>query len=175
MSRREDNPRRVLVLDATAFYAGTPFTGTSTSYVPPSVLKESQPKERVGFIEVLIDAERLVVKEPSNQSLAKVKQVAASSGDLGQTSLADLSVLALAIDLTEVGFEVLVVTDDYAVQNLARIMGISYRNVMGRGIDRVIWWLYYCSGCGRIFENKVDVCDACGGRVKRKPRSSTPS
>ena len=174
MSRREGCNKQAIVLDATAFYAGTPFMGTSNYHVPPRVLKEFSHGNMVGRIEGLVEAGRLIVREPSEVGMARVKQVAASSGDLGQASPADLSVVALAIDLASEGFEVVVLSDDYAVQNLAQIMNVPYVSIISGGIKRAVQWKYYCSGCGKIFGKRVDVCDVCGSRVKRKFRSSTP-
>lgn len=109
----------------------------------------------------------LKVSDCTETSISKVKEAARRSGDLGRLSPVDITVLALAVD---VGGTVL--TDDYSIQNTARIMGIPYRAVGQNGIKKVEKWNYRCIGCGKWFKEKSEECPICGSpmRAHRKRR-----
>ena len=60
------------------------------------------------------------------------------------------------------------VTDDFAISNVAKNLGIKVIPVMTNGIKNVITWKYYCPGCKTNF-SKITECPRCGNRLKRKP------
>jgi UPF0271 protein len=76
-------------------------------------------------------------------------------------SPADRDILALALELGAV-----LITDDFAVQNVAHRLGIATRSIRQRPA-RAIRWRYRCSGCGRYWQEPGD-CPVCGAQIKRK-------
>ena len=135
-----------LVLDASAFYAGVPFgTSSGTTYVTtPGVYDEvSHIKSRHDALGVMSATGRLSVVEPTKESVDAARSAARATGDAPKLSGQDLSVIALSIQ-TGLGL----VTDDFAVSNVARSVGIGVTPVMTGGISRVVCWQYYCPGCG---------------------------
>ena len=63
----------------------------------------------------------------------------------------DTSVLALALDLLEEGKNPIVVSDDYAVQNVAEGINIAYQSLATLGIRQKFEWTYYCPACFRRY------------------------
>ncbi len=162
--------RKSLVLDATAFYAGIPFTGIDLYYATPDVIREvSHGRVRETAIESLVEGGRLQIAEPAETFVRKVKETATQSGDFRQVSNADLSVVALALQLSETDERVTIISDDYSVQNLASLLNISHAPIMTRGITKAVHWMVYCSGCGKVFQDRrISICDVCGTALRRK-------
>jgi UPF0271 protein len=103
----------------------------------------------------------LRVSECTKPSLKKVEDAATKSGDIGRLSDVDLSVIALAVDLNGI-----VLTDDYSIQNVCKIMGIEYRPVGTDGIKKIEKWNYRCNGCGKWYKEKMNDCPICGSSMK---------
>ena len=62
------------VLDATAFYAGIPFTSQSTHYVTTLVYDEIKHiKKNHDALQILINTNRLLVKQPQTEFEERVK------------------------------------------------------------------------------------------------------
>ena len=105
--------------------------------------------------------DRLIVSEPSSASMERVERAAADTGDDARLSPVDMEVLALAMDQSGV-----ILTDDYSIQNLARVLGLDYRAVGFKGIKEVVTWKYRCRGCGRTFDKNMPDCPICGSALR---------
>ena len=163
---------KIHVLDSTAFYAGIPFQGEGKYYTTYQVLDEV--RGRGGVAAQLIHT-RVQVTEPSKESMIEVKQASSKTGDQKSLSEADNSILAVTLDLTKSkrDEEVVLVTDDFAVRNVAEVIGISLSETHIRGQWKKITWVTYCKGCGKEYADpKKSVCDVCGTKLSRKPKPS---
>jgi endoribonuclease Nob1 len=160
----------VYVLDSTAFYAGIPYQGSGRYYTTYLVLEEVK-HHNVGSS--LIHS-RVQVTEPSPESLSKVKATAAKTGDMGALSQTDLSLLALGLDLMNSEGGVSLVSDDFAVRNVAEVLSIPLAPTSMKGGEwKNMTWKIYCRGCGRSYTNpKLTVCPVCGTQLVRKATSS---
>ncbi|MFQ5921136.1 MAG: NOB1 family endonuclease [Nitrososphaerales archaeon] len=171
---RSSDTSVLLVLDATAFYAGIPFLGSSRRrrcYTTADVFDEVKHIKRSHqAIEALIDAGNLVIEEPGASYLRQAKELARKSGDIPKMSRADLSVIALALRFGASGTKVSIVTDDNAIANVAGMSGIRVSPVMGSGIRKVGRWIRYCSGCGRSYSSTQKICSVCGNRLRMRLR-----
>ena len=85
------------------------------------------------------------------------------SGDFPNLSQEDISTIALSLQL-----KAELVTDDFAVSNVAKNLNIKVSPIMTSGIKNIITWIYYCPGCKRNF-SKTTECPNCGNMLKRKP------
>ena len=103
---------------------------------------------------------------PGKESLAAAREAAEATGDLHELSRTDLDVIALCLDLNGI-----LVTDDYAMQNVASRLGLEFMGADLKPIDRDIKWQYRCTGCGKIFQQHVEICQVCGHQTKRAVRS----
>lgn len=146
------------VLDASAFFAEIPVE--SPAYTTPSVVGELGDLHAKCRFEALA-ATGLQVREPCGEDRARVEAAAVRTGDAGVLSATDLDILALALEVSAV-----LVTDDFAVQNVAHRLGIKTQSIRQRPA-RAIRWRYRCSGCGRYWREPGD-CPVCGAPIKRK-------
>jgi len=152
------------VLDSSAFYAGIPFSSNEPSYITSLVYNEiDHIKKDHDAVQILIETKRLTINEPEEKFVTTSIDAAKKSGDFSNLSDEDISTIALSLQL---GAEL--VTDDFAVSNVAKNLNIKVIPVMTSGIKNVIIWKYYCPGCKTNF-SKVTECPRCGNRLKRKP------
>ncbi|NPA74897.1 MAG: DNA-binding protein [Euryarchaeota archaeon] len=99
---------------------------------------------------------------PEKNWIEKVKITAKKTGDLEVLSATDIALLALAAQE-----HAILITDDYAMQNVAKAMGIEYISAQMRGIKEKRKWKWRCASCGRYYRKKYDECPVCGGRLRR--------
>ncbi len=152
------------VLDSSAFYAGIPFSSEEPSYITSLVYNEIKHiKKAHDAVQILIETKRLTVSEPEDQFVIVASDAAKKSGDFSNLSNEDISTIALSLQL-----KAELVTDDFAISNAAKNLGIKVIPVMTDGITNVVTWRYYCPGCKTDF-SKVTECPRCGNRLKRKP------
>jgi UPF0271 protein len=162
---------KIHVLDSTAFFAGIPFQGEGKYFTTYQVLDEVRGR---GIGAQLIHS-RVQVTEPSKESVQKVKEASNRTGDQKSLSEADTSRLAVSLDLikSKRDEEVVLVTDDFAVRNVAEVIGINLSETAIRGQWKQITWVTYCKGCGKEYlDPKRSVCEVCGTKLSRKPRAS---
>ncbi|MCK9276610.1 MAG: nucleotide-binding protein [Methanoculleus sp.] len=147
-----------LVLDASVFFSEVPIEGPA--WTTPSVVGELGDLHAKCRFEAL-SATVLAVREPREEDRAQVEAAAVRTGDAGVLSGTDRDILALALELSAV-----LVTDDFAVQNVAHRLGIETQSIRQRPA-RAIRWRYRCSGCGRYWREPGE-CRVCGAPIKRK-------
>ncbi len=97
---------------------------------------------------------------PDGECMKEVREKVREIG--GKLSNADLSVVALALYFKKKGKEVVVVSDDYAVQNLCVSLGLRFRGVGVRGITHSIKWVKKCAHCNIRVDTDENTCPRCG-------------
>jgi UPF0271 protein len=158
-----------LVLDTSAFLSGmlnsvpTGFAGVYTTSLVRGEVSKGAPER---LLSNLIEA-GLEIKDP--QDMDNARNAAASTGDLERLSLTDLSIIALAMELGDTR----VVSDDFRIQNVLKMLGINFMSggeIGEYGIKEEWAWTFRCRGCGRFFdsEQKYDECPVCGSEVRKK-------
>ena len=161
-----------LVLDAAAFYTGISFLSSDeqTFYTTEEVLKEVRHiKSSHSALEIILETGRLRVMDPSDARLEKVGAAAKKTGDAATLSAADSSIIALALEL-----DTTLVTDDFAVANVASLLGVSVSPATpGKMIKERRRWIRYCSACAMTFAQDRKECPRCGNLLKRKYRKIT--
>ncbi|MEC7710997.1 MAG: nucleotide-binding protein [Thermoproteota archaeon] len=151
------------ILDATAFYAGIPFVSEDSFMTTSDVYDEIQHiKTKQGVLETLQQTNRLQIRDPSNNAINTVKDTADKTGDSQTISKQDISIIALAL---ENNMEL--ITDDFAVTNIAKQLQITTSSLMTQGITTVGKWINYCSICGKEFSKEKE-CPICGNKLNRK-------
>ena len=113
---------------------------------------------------------RVQVTEPTPASLNRVKTTAAKTGDIGALSQTDISLLALGLDMMGNDGGVSLVSDDFAVRNVAEVLSIPLAPTSMKGGEwKNMTWKIYCRGCGKTYTNpKLTVCPVCGTQLVRK-------
>ncbi len=156
--------QQFLVLDTSAFYAGVPYSNTTENLVTtPDVIGEVS-NERTRS---LIALSKINVLQGSPENLKRVKQAAKETGDAGM-SLADLSVLALCLNIGEDGNDAILLSDDFSVENVASRLGIKARPLMTGGIKAATEWIFFCPACGKKYSKQRPDCLVCGTKLEKR-------
>jgi|TARA_B110000014_G_scaffold222150_1_gene179149 endoribonuclease Nob1 len=151
------------VLDATAFYAGIPFASNDSFMTTSAVYEEIQHiKTKQGILEMLQQTNRLQIREPSQEIIDIVEEASIKTGDITTISKQDISIIALALENN-----IEMITDDFAVTNVAKQLKIQTSSLMTEGISIVGKWISYCSMCGKEFSKEKE-CPICGSELNRK-------
>ncbi len=163
---------RVLVLDTSAFIVGfNPLSSKFPVYVVPEVADElSLSVMSKTRFEMALELQRLIVQSPTDESCKIVAQESRSIGEECILSQTDLKILALALDMRNQGADPVIVSDDYAIQNVAERLGLSYTSLITFGISYEFNWILYCPACFRKFPHDYSAgcCRVCGTSLKRK-------
>src|SRR5712692_817677 len=156
----------VYVLDSTPLLTGySPSIVTNQNYTTQEILDELGRDEQ---LRVTVVGSWLQIREPSRKSIKAVKDAATETGDNLVLSSADLSILALSSEISGEGKKVTLLTDDYAVQNVAAKLHIPFQNYAWRGIRRTIIWEFYCPTCRKTYNTQRRTCPNCGSTLKRR-------
>jgi len=170
--------QRAIIVDTTAFIAGfNVYSVHGDVYSVPEVEKELTgdfiSKLR---LKMAIEDGRLKLREPSAQALSKARETALEMGDFLYLSEVDMKIIALAVQLKNEGYMPEIITDDYAIQNIARRLNVKYASVITYGIKHQLRWVLYCPACHRKYppDYKSEICENCGTKLKRKPIKEGP-
>jgi len=167
-----------MVLDTSAFVAGfDPFAVREEQIAPPKVEEEVKRNSMTLLrFSMAVENGRLKIFAPSQEFMDKVKAAATSVGDSFFLSETDKQVLALALEIKARGDSPQIVTDDYSIQNVAKLLELEYVSLVTFGIKRLLTWIRYCPACHRKYPAnfKAKECPICGTALKRKPQRNTP-
>ncbi len=151
------------ILDASAFYAGVPFRSSEEYYTTSLVYDEIQHiKKNQGVLGTLLETNRLKIREPEEQSTHAAIKAAKETGDFPQLSKQDISIIALGIETRGQ-----IITDDFAISNVGKNIGLKIAPIMTKGIKDVGKWIHYCPGCKTKHQGGKE-CSICGTMLKRK-------
>ncbi|MFB6281173.1 MAG: NOB1 family endonuclease [Haloferacaceae archaeon] len=147
------------VLDASAFIHEY-HTDEPTASIP-MVAEELEGEHAFRF--EAMEGSGMHIHIPAEEAADRVRRAAGETGDGGELSETDVRLLAAAFEL-----DATLVTDDYAMQNVADRLGIDVEVIARDGIDERRDWRFQCQGCGREFDDSRDRCPICGSELTRK-------
>lgn len=151
------------IYDASAFYAGIPFASAEQGHTTSLVFEEIKHiKKNHGALDILLETNRLKVQDPDPKSIAAVTESAKKTGDFQELSGADISAIALCLQL---GGQL--ITDDFAASNLAKNLHLEVHPIMTKGISTVGKWNYYCPACKKEF-SAMTSCPICGNKLNKR-------
>jgi len=151
------------ILDASAFYAGVPFRSSHEYYTTSLAYDEIKHiKKNHDALGTLLETNRLKIREPDKESIESAIKAAKDTGDFPQLSKQDISIIALCIEMNGE-----IISDDFAISNVAKNLGLKISPIMTQGIKDVGKWVHYCPGCRTNHTNKKE-CPVCGTPLKRK-------
>lgn len=151
------------ILDASAFYAGIPFSTIEGLYTTSLIFDEIKHiKENHEAIETLLETNRLKIIDPDSEFIEKIKTESKKTGDYNQLSKQDISAIALCLQMKGE-----IITDDFAISNVSKNLNLKVSPLMTSGINDVGNWIHYCPGCRKNFEFGSE-CPLCGTLLKRK-------
>jgi len=151
------------VLDSSAILTGSQFAGELLTV--PQVLEEIRRRGLTLEEEIFVE-QRVRVFTAEEAARAIITAAARRTGDDARLSPTDAELLALAVER-----KATLVTDDYAIQNVARVVGVPFVSVAQSGIRKVIQWYHRCSGCARYFDGPQKECPVCGSPVRTTRRA----
>jgi len=100
---------------------------------------------------------------PDSETVERIERAARETGDFGELSRTDVRLIAAAFEL-----DGRLVTDDYAMQNVAEKLDVPVEVIDRDGITDQRSWSFQCQGCGREFDDHHDRCPVCGSELSRK-------
>jgi UPF0271 protein len=148
-------------LDATAFYQGFHLHSNNTCITTGLVFEEiSHIQEKFSVLESLISNKRIVILEPNEKTIKMIKSIITKIGET-RLSKADISIIALAKESNAT-----LVTDDFAICNLAKTLAIELLNLGTKGIKDTRKWIKFCKSCGKGYPPTQKVCSLCGNKLR---------
>ncbi|WP_458209749.1 NOB1 family endonuclease [Haladaptatus sp. NG-SE-30] len=147
------------VLDASAFINEYHTTEQTASI--PMVHDELEGEHAFRFD--AMEGSGMHIHLPRDDTVEKVRRAAGETGDRDVLSNTDIRLVAAAFELDGT-----LVTDDYAMQNVADRMNVSVDVIAQDGIEEQRNWKFQCAGCGREFDENKDRCPICGSPLSRK-------
>ncbi|XAT64171.1 ribonuclease VapC [Geoglobus acetivorans] len=123
----------------------------------PEVVNEIRDENSKLYFEI----KNIRVEDAREEFISEVKKAAQKTGDIYKLSETDIRVLAKALE-----YNATVVSDDYAVQNVAKKLGLKLEKILQKGIEKEFKWIRVCKGCGRRTEKEV--CEICGSETRLK-------
>ncbi len=146
-----------VVLDSSALFEMQDLPDEDCVTVPGVWVELARHKDpRIAYWEGI-----LRTSSPGTEPMEKVRKAAERSGDSGRLSDTDTELLALALELDSV-----LLSDDYSIQNIARLIGVECVPVASKGIKKVWRWAYRCKGCGKMYTEAKAECGVCGHGLK---------
>lgn len=147
------------VLDSSAFINEYHTTQQTASI--PMVQEELEGEHAFRFD--AMEGSGMHIHIPRDDAVEKVRRAAGETGDLDVLSDTDVRLIASAFELDGT-----LVTDDYAMQNVADRLDVSVEVIAQDGIEEQLDWTFQCAGCGREFDENKDRCPICGSSLSRK-------
>lgn len=147
------------VLDASAFI--NEYHTTEPIATVPMVRDELHDESAYRFD--ALEGSGMHIQIPEEETVERVRRAAEQSGDFDVLSNTDVRLLAAALELSAV-----LVTDDYAIQNVADKLDVDVEIIAQEGISEQRDWRFQCQGCGREFDEHRDRCPICGTELARK-------
>jgi UPF0271 protein len=147
------------VLDSSAFI--NEYTTSERIATIPLVREELE--DEAGYRFDALEGSGMRIHIPDPETVERIERAARETGDEATLSRTDVRLLATAFEL-----DATLVTDDYAMQNVAEKLDIDVDVIAQEGIDERREWQFQCQGCGRTFDENRDRCEICGSDLERK-------
>jgi UPF0271 protein len=163
---------RAFVLDTSAFIMGVnPSSMEGVAYSVPAVADELPERTMASLrFNTSRDSGKLIVKMPDLRSRNTIRTASSQLGEDQVLSEADRQILALALNLKLHGKAPTIVSDDYAIQNVAERLKLSYLPLATFGISYEFDWILFCPACFKKYLPGYGsaLCRVCGTELKRK-------
>jgi len=151
------------VLDSSAFIREY-HTDEQTASIP---LVRDELEDEAAYRFDAMEGSGMHIHIPSQETVEKVERAARDLGDFDELSDTDVRLVAATFELDGT-----LVTDDYAMQNVADRLAVAVEVIAHEGIAEQRDWLFQCQGCGREFDDDKDRCPICGSGLSRKNPSN---
>jgi UPF0271 protein len=165
---KKDKKKAVFILDTSAFLSGRPLDFENVVLITTSSIEnEINPGGRDYQNLQYLKEIGLILKKPTSESKKKIQTISKKTGDYERLSDFDKEILALALDEQKLQPMVIILTDDYSIQNIASSLKIMFKSIIQEGITKKFKWITRCSGCGKKFKDNISICPICGSETKK--------
>ncbi|MFQ5710183.1 MAG: NOB1 family endonuclease [Candidatus Geothermarchaeales archaeon] len=139
-------------------------------YTTPQIIGEVRESLREALIRSRVEGRAIIIREAEPKYVKRALAEADKMGDRRVLSEADVSLLALFLEMCDQGEGPVLLTDDYALQNIASSLGLEVQTIVGRKIREIIIWKVYCPLCNKSFspDFRGDRCPECLTPLTRK-------
>ncbi len=151
------------ILDTCAFFTQKHPEGEFLTV--PGIKKEIINKQSRQYYENML-SRKLKIMKANEQSYNIVKEQAKETGDYGVLSNIDLDIIALGYESRGI-----IVTDDFAIQNVALSLEIDFVSCSNKAITEKRIWKYKCTACHHKEKEKRIDCPICGNTEIRRIKS----
>ena len=134
----------------------------------PLVSSEFRSLESRLLVENALKHSILSIRKPKPEFQEKASALVEKHGY--KISRADVSVVALGLELLAEKEEFIVLTDDFSIQNFLEIASIPYSSVIQGEISETFSISRSCPVCGKKFPKSVRRCPDCGVSLKSSIR-----
>lgn len=157
------------ILDASAFINGfEPLN--DLNFTTPDILSEIKDFNSKMALEMALEHKKLTITEATIESINELKEVIKESGDDNRLSSQDINILSLALNMKKDNKNIILISDDYSIQNVAKILGIKFKSVLTEGVKTVYNWKKTCQGCKKEYPSdyKFPDCEICGSKIFKR-------
>jgi UPF0271 protein len=166
--------KQIFLIDSSALFSGIPLN-FDEMITTPEIADEFQPGGRDYRRFQLLVERGLRIIDPTNVSIKKIEETIGNLGEKKRLSPADISLLALALDIkSSEDMTPVILTDDYSIQNIAHHMDLTIQSLNQKGITKRFKWERRCQGCRRKVPDDVDVCPDCGSSITHVVKKKFP-
>ena len=151
------------ILDTCAFFTQKHPEGEFITV--PGIKDEIINKQSKQYYENMLST-KLKIMKASVQSYKIVKEKAKETGDYGVLSNIDLDIIALGYESKGI-----IVTDDFAIQNVALTLELEFISCSNKSITEKRIWEYKCTACHHREKEKRNDCSVCGNTEIRRVKS----
>jgi UPF0271 protein len=162
--------QNIYVLDATAFIGlNFPILMESRAFpnaaffTTPSVASELKDFRSKMNLQSMKESGLLKFNTPSPELLNEITKKIKMIDPRSTLSDVDKDILTLALQLRGI-----LITKDFALQNIAYFLKIPIKSINGKKITNLRMWQLKCKSCGKNSEIYFQTCPHCGGQMKRR-------
>lgn len=160
---------KIKILDASAFIGGYHPTDKN-NYTIPEVTHELKDMQSQSIMNNALKDDLLKIQEPNNDIIKIIEDTIKTSGDVLRLSDVDKKLLALSLEKKSKHDNILLLTDDYSIQNVAKILKIPFQSIITKGINQIYSWKLICKGCKKEYpkDYSYSECEICGSPLYKK-------
>jgi endoribonuclease Nob1 len=158
----------IFIIDTSAILSGRlPNLKEAMVATTPEVADELKPGGQDYRNFQYLKEKGLKIIKPEKKYVKEIKTNSEKLGEKNRVSEPDIELLALGLQLKNDKYNVIILTDDFSIQNIAEHLKIKYQNINQRRIKEKFKWETRCQGCGKKFKKDVDICPVCGTETKK--------
>lgn len=157
---------KIYVLDSTVF-----LEGYANFFMDKACITIFEVSEELKNQQAAIELDKLVkgglqIINPSDESIGKINEIQKKTND--KLSVTDIKLIALALDFKNKKRNVEVVSDDYAIQNICKILDMDFMPLSQKGIKQKFIWTRICKACKH--KTNEEICETCGSKTIFVPK-----